>query len=207
MGDSKYINTIQGRSISDNEEDFVRIYLDVNMTPGFFSWVIPDGAGLRVGLGSREKGIRQRFTSYVKGKNMDAIDVKAALIPIGMKKLVKQNIALIGDAAGMVKATSGGGLYASLIAAKILSDNFDNLSGYETEFMKEYGREIKKSLLASKIFVRLTNNDLNSIADYIERDINLINTHGDIDYQSEVAKEIIKKHPRLLFEVMWMMVR
>ena len=65
MGNSKYINTIQGRAISGNGEDFVRIYLDVNMAPGFFSWVIPDGTGSRVGLGTRERGIRQILAGKV----------------------------------------------------------------------------------------------------------------------------------------------
>jgi geranylgeranyl reductase family protein len=203
MGKPEYINTMQGQTVSDIDNDFVRIYLNAETTPGFFSYMIPEGNHTRVGLGTNEKGIVQKFNYFVKKQNISVTGAKAAIIPVGLKKMYMDNIVLLGDAAGHVKATSGGGLYGALLAARILADTFDDFSKYKKTFLKKFGSEIKKSLFARRIFLQLKNNDLDYLARYIEEDIADINKHGDMDYQSLVAKQVVKNHPRLVFYGLW----
>jgi len=52
-----------------------------------------------------------------------------------------------------------------------------------------------------KIFLRMDDKKLNMIFSFLdERDIEIINKYGDIDYPSLVAKKLIKSnlHPRLI---------
>ena len=202
MGNVEYINTIQGEARTFGEDRFVRIYLDTRFSPGFFSWCIPDGEKTRVGLGSIERGLRQKLDAFAAMISVDVKHAKGALIPIGMRKFWKENVVLLGDAAGQVKATSGGGLYPLLLAAHLLSEHFDDFEQYRREFMQRFGQELKRALLARRIFVRLSNDDFNYLAGHIAEEVELITRYGDIDYQSEVAQAFIKKHPSLIWYIL-----
>lgn len=202
MGTVEYINALQGVTKNEWDDDFVRVYIDKNLTPDFFAWIIPYGDKVKVGMGSRSKDIRRRFNEFVKKIGCEVKEVKGGVIPVGMRKLYKNNIILLGDAAGHVKATSGGGIFASMVAADTLSKNFPDLHEWKEEFMDKFGNEIKKTILARKMFLRIDNKTICRIAEYIENDIELINKYGDIDYQARVAKEFIKRHPRVLFYIL-----
>lgn len=207
MGSIEYINAVQGEAKIHADEDFVRVYINKSIAPGFFSWIIPDGEKARIGLGSSEKKLKQKIDNFAKMLNAEIKNVKGGIIPASIRKFFKHNVALIGDAAGQVKATSGGGIYASLLAANIMAENFPDFKKYEDEFMRKFGREIKKTILARKIFLKFDNEDFNYIADYIEKEVEIINRYGDIDYQAKVAKEIVKRHPAIAFyllkKVIW----
>lgn len=200
MGTVGYIHAIQGECAEwDGEAGRVKVVLDAMLTPGFFSWFIPYGSKAKIGLGSTAGGLRHKFNRFMASNNIAVENIRGGIIPIGMRRFYKGNIALIGDAAGMVKATSGGGLYLGLSAAKLLAENFDDWSKYRYVFMKKYGREIKNTLWAHRIFRRMKNTDFNMVAGYVKRDIDLVCQYGDIDYQSKVAKLLVKKHPGLLW--------
>ena len=195
MGEIEYINAIQGHSKDGNKEEYVSVYFDNTISPGFFSWVIPDGEKARIGLGSVERNVRKKLNMLEKKIGREVREARGAIIPAGLRKLYVGNVALIGDAAGQVKATSGGGLYAICVAASSLADSFPDFSDYKKRFMKEFGGEIKRTLMARKIFLKLKNEDMDRIAEHVEREAKMISRYGDIDYQSEVAKRFFMKHP------------
>ncbi len=201
MGNIEYIHALQGLTKKVLEEDFVRVYIDKNISPDFFGWIIPYGEGARIGIGSGE-GIKRRFNRFVKKLGYEVEGIRGGIIPVGMRKFYRNNVILLGDAAGHVKATSGGGIYASIIAADVLAKNFPHMNRWEREFMDVFGKEIKRTLLARKIFIKMNNSAICRIADYIEEGIEIINEFGDIDYQTKVAKEFIKKHPAILFHIL-----
>ena len=206
MGKINYINAIQGEG-KKLEEDFVRVYLDNELFPNFFGWVIPADEKARIGLGCQSKKLKEKINIFARKIDRKISNYKAGLIPCGMRKFYRKNLALIGDAAGQVKATSGGGIYASLLASKILAENFPNFKMYERIFMEKFGKELKRHLLMRRIYRKLKNDDLNFIANYIEKNVKLINKYGDIDYQWKVAKEFIKKNPKFLVSLIWKILR
>lgn len=202
MGEIKYINALQGIG-KKLEEDFVRVYLNNELFPNFFSWVIPTDKEARIGIGCQDDQLKIRMEKFGRMLDIEIKNCKGSIIPIGLRKFYRKNIALIGDAAGHAKATSGGGIYASLIASKILGKTFPDFKRYEREFMKEFGKELKKHLIMRKIYSKLTNDDLNFIAYHIEKNLEVINKFGDIDYQWKVAKEFIKKDFKFLLALIW----
>ncbi|MCD6171260.1 MAG: NAD(P)/FAD-dependent oxidoreductase [Thermoplasmata archaeon] len=191
MGKLQYINAIQGYGKYDMDEQYVKIFLGNDLAPKFFAWIIP-AEKARIGLGTTEKNLKQHFKKFLKNIDARVDEITSGLIPIGLRKFVRKKVALAGDAAGQVKATSGGGLYTGLMAAKILANNIENLNNYEKEYMKSIGKELQRCLLLRKIFIKLSDNSLNKFASFVEKNVDLINKYGDIDYPSIVAKQLLK---------------
>ena len=204
MGKIKFVNAIQGNAKC--KVDCVKVFLG-SFSPGFFAWIIPAGDVDRIGMGTTKKGIRQYFNAFLRLLDIEAENIKAGIIPMGLRRFFKGNVALVGDAAGQVKATSGGGIYASLLGAKILGEKFEgekrDFYDYKKEYMKKFGRELKNCLIIRKFYLKLKDKDLNIIADYVERNVELINKYGDIDYPSILMKKFIKKNPKILFDIIW----
>jgi len=190
MGKIKFFNAIQGYGKRIDDE-FVKVYISNEIAPGFFAWIVPADE-TRIGLATTKRGIRKYFYIFLKKVGMDAKKIIAALIPFGMRRLQKDGIALVGDAAGQVKATSGGGIYAALTAANILASCGENFEKYEKEFMKGFGKEIKRTIAMRKIVNSFNDKIWNKMAGIVEKNIDLINKYGDIDYPSIVVKEIMK---------------
>lgn len=113
-----------------------------------FIWKIPRGRETEYGIisGPRQaKGLLDDFLA----KNRIALGrTKAALIPQGFS--VPKNypaITLCGDAAGLTKPWSGGGVVWGLLAADLLLKNFP-------DFLK-YGKEIERFFSNKLVFSRM----------------------------------------------------
>ena len=194
MGKIKFFNAIQGYGRYDVDEGFVKIFLSNEIAPGFFAWIIP-AERARIGLATVKKNIRFYFNSFLKKIDAEVEEITAGLIPFGLRKLASKKVALAGDAAGQVKATSGGGIYAALMAASTLAKHAENFREYEKEYMAGVGKELKRCILIRKVLNKIGDRGLNKMAGIVEENIGLINKYGDIDYPSIVIKEILKRHP------------
>lgn len=200
----EYISAIQTISPFETEQGYVKIFFGEKIAPGFFAWIIPEGSEARIGVGVKEGySPKKYFLKFLKTIGVERKEINAGLIPIGMrKKIVKEKVAIVGDAAGQVKATSGGGLYPGLLASKILGEiciksieNDEYLIQYEKKYKNKFGKELKKCLFLRKIFLKMDDKKLDKIFSFFdEKDIEIINKFGDIDYPSLVAKELIKNN-------------
>src|SRR3990170_5367085 len=107
------------------DPDFVQLFVGNEFAPGFFGWIIPSGDTARVGLcvgqgnayGFLEKMLRQpHVQQYVKGAQ--PLMYIAGGIPLGFpRRSYADNVMVVGDAACQAKATSGGGIFTSLMCA------------------------------------------------------------------------------------------
>ena len=108
----------------DGRERWLEMYSGSSIAPGFFAWVIPSGFGThRIGLWSTADRLNGRSIESCYQDLMDhplwkerfantsEIARYCGPVPSGMvKKPVKNRVMLLGDAAGMAKPTTGGGL-------------------------------------------------------------------------------------------------
>lgn len=108
----------------EGRERWLEMYSGSNIAPGFFAWVIPSGFGThRIGLWSTADRLNGRSIESCYQDLMDhplwkerfantsEIARYCGPVPSGMvKKPVKNRVMLLGDAAGMAKPTTGGGL-------------------------------------------------------------------------------------------------
>lgn len=101
------------------DPSMVEVFLDNNFYPGFFAWAVPTGPeGVRVGLGTTDHprladGRAKLFSnSIIRDVIQGARKTREfhALIPLSVRgKTQSGTTLLVGDAAGQVKATTGGG--------------------------------------------------------------------------------------------------
>ncbi|MBX7077222.1 MAG: geranylgeranyl reductase, partial [Methanobacteriaceae archaeon] len=141
-----------------------------------------------------------------KFKNMEILEKYYGKIPVYDKEkvLVKDRVILIGDAASQVKPTTGGGLIlgfksceiAKNVIVKVLkNDNINLLKNYEKEFKKTYNKELNYQLKVQKTLNLLSDDDLDYFFNQLkEHDAEeLISTYGDMDEQSILVKQFLKK--------------
>ena len=85
----------------------------------------------------------------------------------------------VGDAAGQVKPTSGGGIYYGLLGAEIAAETLhralaeDDLSAkrlarYERAWRKKLGRELRTGYWARKLFERLSDRQIDRLFEIIK---------------------------------------
>ena len=138
------------------------LYFSNEIAYRFFGWSCPYSTErIELGIGISDKAKMSSisaFTKFVKSGMLDDIlngaekvNGYASIIPLGGRPVtVKENVLLVGDAAGQVKATTGGGIIFGCSCAKILAHTIKNniekgtsLKGYEREWRKRYSIDLK----------------------------------------------------------------
>ena len=193
--------------------DEVEVYFG-DMAPDFFAWLVPiSSLEARAGLLSRGKpgDYLKIWLELLKSRGIIAsADVKITSGAIPLKppnRTYGERLIAVGDAAGQVKPTSGGGIYYGLLCADIAADTLhqalaeDNLSVkrlalYEKAWHAKLGRELKKGYRARKFFEGLSYNQINGLfkiakSGGIEKAIS--KARGvSFDWHSRTMKQIIK---------------
>ncbi|MDO8663612.1 MAG: NAD(P)-binding protein, partial [Candidatus Wildermuthbacteria bacterium] len=93
-------------------------------TQNGFIWKIPRGRNVEWGIMERPDSANKIFYDFLAKNNIRLENQQAWLIPQGLVIPRNDEITLIGDAAGLTKPWSGGGVIWGLTAADILLKNF-----------------------------------------------------------------------------------
>lgn len=148
-----YVASMQGDyKFRCEDRHSVAIYLSRKDFPGFFGWVIPlDEETARVGLGVSLPGHHplpyyKRFVSAVgacgKPENEFSAVIPIEARSITGKRVGKKCCLLVGDAAGQVKATTGGGVFFGSSCGMIAGSMPDEPEKYEREWRRAYGAHL-----------------------------------------------------------------
>ena len=198
---------------------FVQLFVGNEFAPGFFGWIIPSGDTARVGLcvgqgnayGFLEKMLRQpHVQQYVKGAQ--PLMYIAGGIPLGFpRRSYADNVMVVGDAACQAKATSGGGIFTSLMCADFAGRTaVESLQSGDASarFLRRYhkawtgsiGKELRKDLAIHESFARLNDAQLEELFELLDSPgiLDLIERRGDIDFPSKVGWALLREEPRLL---------
>jgi len=194
-------------------EDFVEVYLGRDIAPNFFAWTVPAPDGLaRVGLASDKKGsLRAHLNRLLENRlSNKIIEIGTGVIPLGpAAKTVTHHVMLVGDAAGQVKSTSGGGIYTGMLCARMAGEvaakcvfdgdaSAEALSEYERRWRSLLQKELFFGLQAHRLLSHLSDSDLNKIFTLLDspKILKIFTKYGDIDYPSILARELFKA-PRI----------
>jgi digeranylgeranylglycerophospholipid reductase len=202
--------------------DLVEVYLGRQIAPGLFGWSIPDGrGGARVGVAADADGTPARRyyeqllrqIAAVSGRELTSpTSLLASGIPIGaVPRIVGDRVLLVGDAAAQVKPLSGGGIYTGMRAAQLAADvalgalrtndlSAANLARYPAAFDRELGEEFRKALYLRRLFVRLSDPELDALVDALiaGRLEGTVVAFGDIDFPTHVARQLLRASPGLV---------
>jgi digeranylgeranylglycerophospholipid reductase len=159
---------------SDVNPAVVEMYFG-SVAPGGYAWIIPKGNGkVNVGFGMRRSiakddiPLREYIDRFVYRnphvapllKRAKIVSRVGAIIPVGgpLKRTWTPNTLLVGDAAGHVMASNGGGIPTALcggiIAGETISDHLEtgsSISQYEKTWRSEFGTELETALRVLRV--------------------------------------------------------
>ncbi len=200
----------------------VDLFAGRDIAPGFFAWVVPvtEHAGL-VGLAAEPGGLspmdrlldlikRPRFTEHFP--DIEAISAHAGTIPLGpIHNPVGEGVVLVGDAAAQAKATSGGGVFPALEAARHAAAALGGaleqgeasakaLSSYPRAFDREVGAELRRAARLRRSYRAMSDKMVNELLEAVDDPelLRLVVLEGDIDFPSKLVKALLQKSPSLL---------
>ena len=184
-------------------KDFVELYFGKQTAPGFFAWIVPTDKTLRIGL-AVSGDTKQYLDSFLKEKfgKPEILKKIGGLIPMRWRSsFVKGNIALIGDAAGQVKPTTGGGVYMGMASGQILANAIakNDLAFYESEWYEKIMPELEHGVKIRNFLNMLSDREVDKIFDLLknEKIRKLILEHGDMDKPGKLVKAVLG-NPELL---------
>lgn len=196
------------------DQDSVSVYLGSRISKGFFAWAVPTGNISRIGTGTIGSGARSYYEALAEHFPMSSVlGINGAPIPISyMKKTYRNRSLLVGDAGGIVKPLTGGGIYTGIVSAKHAAKAIDEafsaedfssafLSRYQRYWKKDIGRELWMAGIVQRFFAGLSDRSLEAMHRILSspKVIDTINEQGDIDYPSRLVIKVLARHPHLLF--------
>jgi len=161
--------------------DELEVYFSQKMAPGAFAWLVPTSPNKAyVGLlaTSQAKLHLQNFLNnlFCQGRvTSREAEIEQKAIPLGtLARSYGDRILVIGDAAGQVKSTTGGGIYFGHLGAKIAagvldealgSDNLTagQLSRYQKQWKAKMGKELSRGYRARWAYTKLSDRQIEGI--------------------------------------------
>jgi geranylgeranyl reductase family protein len=194
-------------------EDPEKVEVHLGSAPGLFAWVIPlDENSARIGLCARDRGCKhlQAFLKrdVIAGRLQGSpVALNVGGLPLGPAAATAvTGLLAVGDAAGQVKPTSGGGIYPGLVAAKIAGGvaaaaamegdgSAERLMEYDRLWRSALGRELEIGMRVNRMLGKMSALELDELVGYLAgkpRLIKAIEEHGDIDRPSRLMARMLR---------------
>ena len=185
-----YLHTAQ-RELRASRLSEVELHFGQNFAPGGFAWAVPvqrpDGPYVRVGvMASRDvlpcyarmiERVRERWGV------VDAdVPPRQKILPLGaIDRTFGDRVLVIGDAAGLVKPTTGGGIHYSIVSAALAAkvavdalgrDRLDagTLAAYERSWREELADEFEAQHELRDVVTKLTDRAIDSFFELAHTD-------------------------------------
>lgn len=204
------------------DETKLEIYVGHEKAPSGYIWVFPKGEGVaNVGIGLKGSNAKQMLDRFIANHPNAFAKARverslAAPVPVGgeMEQYVADSMMLCGDAAGQVIPLTGAGIHTSLVAGRIAGEvageavetgdtSARTLSKYRERFESLFGHRISNSLKVLESFERLSDEDLNIIADYLEGQDLVEMANG---FSPTRAIGLLVRHPVLAIKVAYQLL-
>jgi geranylgeranyl reductase family protein len=206
----------------DLVSDMVEVWFSDELARGLFAWVIPLSENVaRVGLATSKKNGFECLKKFVNKRfsNVEITDVRTGQVCTGkpLRKTAWQGLMAIGDTAGQVKPTTGGGVVIGGLCAKIAGEtavkaleagdySLNQLGLYEKEWRNRFQSELQSMFTLRNFLNKLSDDRINRIFQSVKASglsevfMKLIR-EGDMDMQSDIIRKAL-----LNPEIVWLMV-
>jgi digeranylgeranylglycerophospholipid reductase len=196
----------------------IDVRLGRQIAPGGFAWLVPFHRGdvpyARLGLFCDTNAVRrfQTFAAQVGTEmGLDPATIAAPrpkMLPLGpVRRTVANRLLAVGDAAGMVKPTTGGGIYYGALSGRLAAEVLDEalrrdalaerqLHVYEERWRARLGPEIRTGLAFRALASRIGDRGINALLDLARVDglIPLLTETADFNWHRRSALALLR-HP------------
>lgn len=214
---------LSGRSSGE-----VEVHVGRTVAPSGFAWVVPvrRGSGwcVRIGLMCERDAVRhfRRFVARLQERlgietgSVAALRPRGKMLPLApIARTYARRVLAIGDAAGIVKATTGGGIYYSLVsagaacqvlAASLRRDTLDtdSLARFERLWKSRLGAEIEAQLELRAIAHRMSDHDIEALFELARTDgiMPIVRRTARFNHHRALIRAVFRHPParRLLFD-------
>ncbi len=212
--DSGYQYEMSGVRIPDPKK--IHLYFGNEIAPRGYVWIFPKGrdvANVGIGTALAERPAREYLDRFIEGnpdmfRGAGVLEVNAGGIPVGglLENMVLNGLVAVGDAAHQVNPIHGGGMKEGTIAGRIAADVINRcirkgdvskeaLSEYNRIWWEERGRKLKKVEKLRETVERLSDQDLNMLADSLTGEMLIELSRGN---KLRALAKILMKRPSLV---------
>jgi geranylgeranyl reductase family protein len=208
----------------------VEVHLGREIAPGGFGWVVPFRRGdvphARLGLMCESRALARfrDFASRVRGRydggsGDQPRQPRLKILPLGpVSRTYASRVLAVGDAAGLAKPTTGGGIYYSLISGQIAAATLDEalraddfrdsrLRRYETQWRERVGAEIRIGLAFRVLASRMTDRAIDSVIELARVDgiVPLLKQTADFNWHRQSALALLRhaQFRKILLSSLW----
>jgi digeranylgeranylglycerophospholipid reductase len=208
--------------------DHVEVRLGRDVAPKGFAWIVPflrDGRPhARLGLMCETRAAARfaGFTAAVRTeRGIDAawVSPRLKILPLGpVARTFARRVLAVGDAAGLVKPTTGGGIYYGLLSGRLAADVLDDrlrrdtldagaLSAYESSWKARLGPELRAGLAFRSIVSRLNDRAIDAILELASVDglVPLLRQTANFNWHRDAALALLRHAPfrRIVLSSLW----
>jgi digeranylgeranylglycerophospholipid reductase len=180
------LHTAQAELAAERAGD-VEVHFGAEAAPQGFAWVVPVSRGddtyARVGVMCAHDAPRyfRRMVDRISarwGISVEATpEPRHKVLPLtAIARTYGNRLVVVGDAAGLVKPTTGGGIYYSLLSATLAADALidalargdlaaHSLAGYERRWREHLESELRTQLSLRVLAQRMRDEDIESLFD------------------------------------------
>ena len=186
----QYLHTAQSELPARRLHD-VEVHFGHDIAPSGFAWAVPverpHGLFVRVGVMSSQDaaaGFGRMLARVAERWGVDdlAVTPRLKILPLApIARTYAARLMTVGDAAGLVKPTTGGGIYYSLVSAMLAAqvgsralskDHLDesSLSDYEVRWRARLARELDAQHALRSAAVAMSDRDIDALFDLAQTD-------------------------------------
>jgi len=209
--------------------EHVEVHLGRAVAPRGFAGVVPfqrDGrACQRLGLmaEARAGSLFRSFAEDIRNRfglaDETWPEARLKILPLGpVAKTFSSRLLAVGDAAGLVKPTTGGGIYYSLISGQFAAETLDEalrdddldesrLREYETRWRDRLGAEIRIGLAFRLLAARMNDRAIDSLVELARVDgiVPMLRQTADFNWHRRSALALLRhaQFRRILLTSLW----
>jgi|TARA_B100000315_G_scaffold73759_1_gene67522 geranylgeranyl reductase family protein len=177
---SDYVVGIQALVRTENIDE-IEVYLGRDIAPGFFAWLVPTEPGIALAGLLVRKNAPEKFVSFISAREAEGKITETVNKPVcwgiplrPLRKTYTDRVLVVGDAAGQVKPTTGGGIFYSLLASEVASGalhqalsedklSANHLGVYQKEWKNLLSTELEVGYSARRMFEYLGDSHISSL--------------------------------------------
>ena len=196
--------------------DRIEVHLNSRLIPGGFAWAVPfrRAGRSRVKLGVMSEGHAAASFGTFAGALAARVGEererwpkpRLKMLPLGpVRRTYATRVLAVGDAAGLVKPTTGGGIYYGLLSGHWAAETLDGalrrdqldarrLRAYETRWRDRLGPEIRAGLAFRTIAARLDDRAISTLMELANVDglVPMLTRTANFNWHRDAALALLR---------------